>query len=237
MDPLQSAAPAEKTFTRHFTEITPLSKTLAAIILIILPFVGFYLGYRYAPATEVSVAESAPTPLASSTPQTKRSYLGGEIPISWSNYDMGDIIILDTWPPAGGKHMTVVNSIAANKITFGDWNSEQIDIYYLDTAGKGAYLENARDPEQIDVTIAEKFFDEVPVTVITWPLDNGEVTKGGTGGSSYLFQTSEWNGEPFYVLISKQAFGDPTFEQAFAHYLDTIDFKKLQKDPWYRWEE
>ena len=238
MDPLTSPQPTAAPIKSNlFTSVTPFSKTLAGIIFVALPFVGFYLGYTYAPPEVVTVAESTTAPMATSTKQTKRSFLGGEIPVSWSNYDMGDINILDTWPPTGGKYMNVVHSIAADEIVFGDWNAEQIDILYLNEQGKNAFVANARDPQQSEVTISEKSFDGVPVTIIMWPLDNGQVTKGGTGGSSYLFQASETGGNPLFILIDKQALGDPAFEQAFAHYLDTVDFKKLQADPWYSWQE
>ena len=51
------------------TTVTPLSKFLASVLFILLPFVGFYLGIKYEKATS-SIPAEAPvvTPLPSQSP-------------------------------------------------------------------------------------------------------------------------------------------------------------------------
>jgi hypothetical protein len=39
--------PKKYTLPRQLTTVTPLSKTIAVLLFIFLPFVGFYLGMKY----------------------------------------------------------------------------------------------------------------------------------------------------------------------------------------------
>lgn len=41
------AKSARRPMSHHFTTVTPLSKTIAFILFITLPFLGFFLGVKY----------------------------------------------------------------------------------------------------------------------------------------------------------------------------------------------
>lgn len=231
MDPLQSAAPAEKTFTRHFTEVTPLSKTLAAIVFIVLPFVGVYLGYHYAPAPEIILTDSVLTPPATTAEQTKGSFLGGEIPENWSVYTRSET----PWVNADNffSEETIAYSFGASQVSFPP-NFEQVNIRFMTEDGGKNFI---NDASLHNIPVEQKSFDDVPLTLIRWPLDeNGQATILGTGGTDYLMQIpiehSAYPGATGYVMINKVGLGDEEFEEAFAHYLDTIDFKRAQTLDW-----
>lgn len=59
--PLESApdSPTTTTFKKHFCTVTPLSKYLAMVVVIMLPFIGGYVGYHYAPEKVVEVERAA----------------------------------------------------------------------------------------------------------------------------------------------------------------------------------
>jgi hypothetical protein len=48
-----------ETRQNSFTKVTPLSKNLALVLFVTLPFVGFWLGYKYAPEKVIEVEEVA----------------------------------------------------------------------------------------------------------------------------------------------------------------------------------
>jgi hypothetical protein len=220
---------------RYVTEVTSLSKVLAAIIFITLPFLGFYLGRQYpnqtVTETNTSVSDSVPSLLY------KKTLLGGEIPVGWSEYRAGDVVLVETWPDTDFRSSLI--GFSSDWVSYGDWNVNQVDVYIMTEQAANSYFDNAKRMAQNDpgMIIEEKRFDDVPVTVVTWPLDEGYVTKGGTGGSSYTFKTDAYSDKPSYIIIEKQARGDQFFEDSFAHFIETLDFKKLQDSPYYSWIE
>lgn len=215
-----------KNFKSHFTEVTSFSKIAAASAFIILPFVGFYLGTKYSNVTVpvYNPSEYQVNEVESQIPHYKKTFMGGQIPKSWSTYHTSDISVIDTWPPEGSLHKNVVFSAATNDVVFYDLNADQIDFYWLSNKGGKEFIafveeESKKYPE---ISSEKKIINGAQAFVVTWPLDNGEVTKAGTGGKSVLISTGDTD-DSQYILVEKQALGDQVFEDVFSHYLDSID--------------
>lgn len=51
----------QASWREQLNKVTPLSRTLAAILFVVLPFIGGWIGYRYAPAKVVIVETAIPT--------------------------------------------------------------------------------------------------------------------------------------------------------------------------------
>ena len=94
------------TLPKSFTTVTPLSKTLAAILFVVLPFFGFYLGIQYqkgvSPNQEQIKVQTRIAPSTSLQPTiTEGSFCGGiagkECPLGYTCQ------ITDRYPDAGGK--------------------------------------------------------------------------------------------------------------------------------------
>lgn len=222
---------SQKDMSHPLTTVTPLSKTLAAIVFIVLPFVGFYLGYINTPAAEVIIVESQAAPVATSSKQTKRSFLGGEIPENWSEYTRSET----PWVTADNYYSdeTITYSFGSTRVSFPP-NFEQVNIRFMTKASGDSFI---KDADSHDILVEQKTFDEVPLTVIYWPLDeNGQATILGTGGTDYIMQIPKehaaYPGVAGYLHISKVGRGDAEFEKAFEHFIDSIDFKQAQNLDW-----
>lgn len=225
-----------KTFSSHFTEVTTFSKIVAASVFIVLPFAGFYLGTKYNSEAVLlyNPAESQISEAPLDVPQYKKNPVGldGEIPSSWSTYRASDISVIDAWPPEGFLQKNAVFSAAVDDITFYNWNANQIDLYWLSNKAGKEYLAYVKKMSESDPEISseQKTVSGAQALVISWPLDNGIVTLEGTGGKSVLISTGDTD-DSRYILVDKQAQGDQAFEDAFSHYLDTIDLSNLN-DPY-----
>ncbi len=152
----------------------------------------------------------------------KESFLGGEIPVTWNELSVYETIVTK------GDHPSLKNirySIAPNKIIFNEaW--EQIDFYFMTKEAAADFLVYIETPPTREIELGGH-----PTTVINYSLDNGEVTKAGTGGAAYLIQIPEsqrfHESQPSYLLINKNALGSDDFEKAFVHYMETADFRDL----------
>lgn len=75
---------------KELTTVTPLSKALAVILFITLPFIGFFLGVKYQSSLNTPKVETIPLPISSLEikPTITESYCAkaGETPVS--NFDM-----------------------------------------------------------------------------------------------------------------------------------------------------
>lgn len=207
-------------------KVTPVSKYLAIVLFMIMPFIGGWIGYNYAPDKIVEIEkkvfiESVVNNLSNQNIQYKETFLSGKIPTDWSEVAMSASSYYD------GKSR--VYSFSPNVISFEDISWDQVDFYFLEKEAIDEVLNNA---EEAEGKISSQIIGEKSVTVIQYPLDDGHVTKGGTGGTSYIVEIPEydWQGSDIKnVLIVKQAFGDEVFEAGVQHYLETVDFSSIFK--------
>lgn len=214
-------------------KVTPLSKYLAMVLFIIMPFIGGWIGYRYMPEKVVEIekliVEPAPVNLTaevSTDAKYKKTFLGGEIPYEWNELSVFERIV------SKGDSIQFPNlrySIAPEAIMFGDAAWSQIDFYYLAEGVADELIDRVSEWE--GTQISSTTLSGRPSLIIQYPLDNGEVTKAGTGGISYIIEIPENQiideTHPRHLLIAKQALGDQDFEDAFKHYLETADFSNL----------
>lgn len=204
-------------------KVTPLSKYLAMILFILMPFVGGWIGFLSAPEKVVyvdniiikeKIVEVAPPVVYESV------FQGGEIPSHWPTINHGEK------PFVNG--VSRAYSFSDGHLTFSDVSWGQIDFYYLkDEAAVSYVVQKAADRGAI---ISETEIQGIPATKIEWPLDeNGEVSKAGTGGVEYIIEDSIVHHEshPQFIHIVKQARGDEVFEAAFQRYMDTADFTNI----------
>ena len=222
---------SEEIATKHpVFLVTRISKYLAMLLFVIMPFIGGWIGYQHAAGRVVEVEKSiiGNTPVeigdATSEQKYKETFLGGEIPFDWSELSVSETIVQKGELP---NLSNVRYSIAPGTITFGDGAWEQVDFYFL---GEGVAEELISKANQEDgVQISESTLGGRPAVIIQYPLDNNEVTKAGTGGLDYIIDIPEdqihHSNHPTHLLINKWALGDKFFEENFKHYLETADFK------------
>jgi hypothetical protein len=147
-----------------------------------------------------------------------------EVPETWSAYSAGsEAVILKTAPadtPAKA-HL----SLSKSTVQFGDTNWDQID-FTLYEGDRSDVVNLAKSKVGAGETLSQETVGGLPAQVITYPLDNGQVTKGGTGGKTYyLTVPARGNAGAYTVRINKQAKGDAAFEAAVTHLLQTIKFQ------------
>lgn len=226
---MENISAEEPKIKESFTTVTTLSKILAGIFFIGLPFLGFYLGYNFQKAPTIVIQqqtteEEKPKEIRQQTGEIKKSFYGGEIPVSWSQYANYEAAPLEDVLP---KTDSAKFSFSDIRVSFSDWNGTQVDFFLMTEAARNKLLDNAKElaKEEAGIVITEEKIGGVSATIINWPLDNGEVTKAGSGGSSYVIKLG-YKDYAEYLLIEKQAKGDEMFEQAIIHYLKTADFTK-----------
>jgi hypothetical protein len=214
----------------QFTEVTKFSKVVAAIVFITLPFVGFYIGTRYGTETVVinQVSSQVIDTKVQESQYKKTHYGDGEIPLSWSTAHAADVSLVDTWPVKNYPLNQAFFSISADDIVFYGWNADQIDLYRLSSKAGKEYQNHVNEMAKGDskISIEQRLINGSQSHVITWPLDNGEVTLAGSGGQDILISMGS-STESHYILIRKQALGDKAFEEAFSRYIDTFDISKF----------
>lgn len=213
-------------------EVTALSKYFALALFIAMPFIGGWVGYQSAPSKIAEVKEGIVKKTSTATvpnsleKKYKKTFLEGDIPFDWSELSVSETIVKK------GESLTfssVRYSFSSEAIQFGDGAWEQVDFYYL---GEGVAEELIATAKQEDgVQVNESTLGGTQTVVIQYPLDNDEVTKAGTGGTTYITAIPEdqrhHSSHPTHLLIRKWALGDEVFEENFRQYLDTADFTKL----------
>ncbi len=141
-----------------------------------------------------------------------------EIPETWSVYknpeNLGENELLHT-PTA---------SIGSDDVEFGDLNWYQIDLHYTINNITQSLVEEAKKTNY-GSTWSNTNISGINADVQTFPLDNGNVTKGGTGGKSYFLSLPDAY-DVKTLVITKQAQGDEEFENGFEHFIETLTFKK-----------
>jgi hypothetical protein len=190
------------------------------LIGLLMLVVGIGIGY--------GLALAYPASISGRKTEYKNAYGTAEIPATWSTVSLGDVAPLTYsdfyWDEQRtvGAHPGIEKlqySIAQGHISFGDWNATQIDM----AIGQGEDLRRVvqtlkSQPAEYGETWTTETVDGKHADVLNIPLDNGQVTKGGTGGKVYFIT---WEDQGLYM--HKQALGDEAFEKGFAHFLETLD--------------
>ncbi len=102
-------------------------------------------------------------------------------------------------------------SVAQNSNpNYGDWVADQVDFFVLDGAYPDALPEGA-----VTTTV-----DGYSAIIEYMPLDNGEVTKGGTGGKTVSIYVPQ---KKKVLVMQQQARGDEYFEQTVTHIINTLN--------------
>jgi hypothetical protein len=172
----------------------------------------------------------------------KCGYLDSEVPETWSAvYNGPDIVPMRapriTWYSKDSSYVSITDnkpfySVAQRMVAYGDMNWSQLDFYY--TSGRNVDRTVAllkRYPKSTGIvrwttdTVAGK-----PTVVAEYGLDNGEVTKGGSGGKVYFLTwpfTNEGHTYRAGLIIVKQALGDVAFEQGVQRVLGSLSSDRL----------
>jgi hypothetical protein len=153
-------------------------------------------------------------------PFNKLGYFTAEIPSDWSTLYNSENILQKN--QQGEYEIAPRNSIAAiakNDISFSDTSWNQVDFY----AAESNITDNIKKQFNTGGSWKKETINNYTADVFTFDLDNGQVTKGGTGGKIYLFHLPKNYLKTF--IIHKQALGDQTFEDDFKHLLTTSKFE------------
>ena len=139
-----------------------------------------------------------------------------EIPKEWSIYQSPENVGTDklTDKPTA--------SIGKDDVSFGDINWTQVDLYYATDDISAKLVQAAKAKDVNDGTWSVETISGIKAEVVTYPLDDGKVTKLGTGGKMYFLSLPSTYIRT--VVMSKQALGDVEFENGFKHFIDTLKF-------------
>lgn len=140
-----------------------------------------------------------------------------EIPKEWSMYQSPDNVGTDKLTDLPTA------SIGQNDVAFGDMNWSQVDLYFAGNDISAKLVQAAKDANY--GTWSVETISGIKADVVTYPLDDGKVTKGGSGGKMYFLSRPSIYGVQT-VVIRKQALGDEEFENGFKYFIDTLKFTK-----------
>src|SRR3989344_261472 len=163
---------------KELTTVTPLSKYLALFLLIALPFIGFYLGFKYQEVFDLSNPTPTPTPLAIPTVdpsvtanwkiyKNERMGISFNYPSEWYLFaDIADSVqIISTDPEEGGNwagfnmqtipHRTLFTDETFISILENNFlgHREKNELIPIEVDGMTAYkLEPDAIPENLSMT-------------------------------------------------------------------------------------
>jgi hypothetical protein len=159
----------------------------------------------------------------------KESFYGGEIPNTWSQVSLGDVVPMPYTENTWIDHQYIIFSFGKDNVAFGDTNWTQADFAIMNTGDMSrwvAFLKNSDVFNQSVQQWTQETIDGKTADVATFKTEpDGTVSKGGTGGKMY-FISNATNG--MGLVIAKQALGDEEFESGFKHYIETIHFDPAQ---------
>lgn len=137
-----------------------------------------------------------------------------KIPADWSGYLSGEYDYIDPTDSLAISPPDV--SFAPGIVSFGDTNWEQVDIYYSEASLSDWKQALERKASEWEGTFQKAELKNTSGWYVQWPLDNGQVTKAGTGGQTYVFPNRRGD----VTVINKQALGSEDFEKGFQFFLD-----------------
>jgi len=179
---------------------------------------GVYAWQRYTPQ---STQQNSPTEISEykkfEMMYYARDIITTEIPEIWSMYKNPENLGRDNLSDSPTA------SIGAKDVRATNFNWQQIDLFYVINDISKSLIEKAKETKY--GTWSKETVGGIEADVVTYPLDNGEVTKAGTGGKKYFLSLPNIY-DVRTLVISKQAKGDEEFENEFAHFIETLKFKK-----------
>lgn len=153
------------------------------------------------------------------------SYASGitfEVPINWSVFKEGNPGPLLEETDRVGRVRSAFLSVGEEDVSYSDTNWTQVDFYF----SNGNFKEDIDYALSYGAVLTKEQVGGRFADVITWPLDDGEVTKGGTGGKEYYIPVEDPSGYYKAIVISKQSLGSPAFEEAFKHLIETLEIPR-----------
>lgn len=159
----------QPTFTAQLHEVTPVSKYLAMALFIILPFIGGYVGYKYAPAKNVAI-ENPGSVQTEPEQNLALNEIYQVVFVSGGDYfpnqfleRNGELYIFHTYPFDAGVELVKINGVNkasdTTSFSFITIGSDYIknDEYVIFT-GSGSHeptLVDGADPETFNLVMLE----------------------------------------------------------------------------------
>lgn len=191
----------------EWNRVTWYSKILAVVLFVILVCSAFCFGVWYD---------------KQASPQSSNAYkvavFGGEVPSNWNVFlQLSSDIATSTDALTHAAYLYA--SIAPEPIEFGDGAFDQVDFYLIDAHTKQQLITGRSG-------VSTTTIGHMPVTMIQYRTDNGEIDKNGTGGRDYIVQS--YVNPNTFLLITDWSQGDDDFESSLQHFLKTIDLRNIQ---------
>lgn len=169
--------------------------------------------------SETTPKELSDTPF---TTQTKKlniySLMSVDIPSSWSSIVNSNEINYDEDPSEPYYYNKPIASFAPDSVTYTDSHGTQIDIY-----GSAYDLTKQFENKEPGQKYYEITVGGIKGLEIIEPLDNGEVTKAGSGGTIIVLRLT--NNETYKtIIIHKQFLGSTEFENNFKQIISSVKF-------------
>ncbi len=188
-----------------------------------------------AAAATASVTGGSYTNCPAQTYKTTKSFIDGlaQMPSTWSYLFAGETAL----STQADLHQGLLFSAAQDGVAFGDTNWNQVDFYKMagsDVTKLMAEYRKNQNPGDHWETL--RLRGGATADVVTRGLDNGQVTKGGTGGKTLFLRWSTTQKDSqgitrtydFGMLVQKQALGDAAFECGTERLLKTFDFGRIR---------
>ncbi len=118
-------------------------------------------------------------------------------------------------------------SVGQDGVAFGDTNWSQVDFAKMSGEDVKKLKEWYRSTKEAGDRWSVQRMKKVTADVITFPLDDGKVTKGGTGGKVYFLTWTGPKNADMGLVIWKQAKGNAEFECGVQHFIDTLNVEAL----------
>ncbi len=143
-----------------------------------------------------------------------------EVPSNWSIYINGE----NSFDSLGDRPTYAVGQ---DSVAFGDTNWNQVDFYFVQNDIIDDLIKKAKAEDSDSQRWTKETIDGVTADVYTMPLDNGQVTKGGSGGKLYYIRLPYTSaGSAKTLFIRKQALGDEAFEAGVSHLIKDLKLGK-----------
>ena len=174
--------------------VTPLSKYLAMIIFIAMPFVGAYIGYRLVPGKIIYIeSDTSPTP-------AKEMDLGTTTGLCGKTFDVSGQVYIDGIEVTSRVAALITNEYQA------DQNSDKTVCHWI--------LENTKNIQSLKLQVSRVNYDYSPLTssstfdayLVTFgTLDNQKTVGEGNlidGKTLEVFRVNEMDGSKGKLLGS-----------------------------------
>jgi hypothetical protein len=211
----------------HFAR---LSVSVTLLIFLLLPLGASARTLQEFGAARVSRRQLQTQEIGCKDVRTKKVSIGtvalSKVPSSWivsvAQGESGLATGFDDFP----KH--IFFSIGQKKVTYGDLNLGQIDVAKMSGTDVRALEEWYKSTAEAGDTWSVQRIGGRSFDVLTFPLDNGQVSKIGTGGRVYFLawtpkESHERRGKDMGLVIWQQARGDAAFECGMRVFIESLD--------------